>query len=362
MTKWAGLEGTTILLKEFAQRLRELHGAEVIEQAHALFQDDWLSIVPEAAAAASCPHVTALHDATEGGIGEALYEMEAASGLHIQVERDAVPMLPITRLLCSDFGINPFGLIASGILLIGCAPEGKHMLEEALAKQNIAFSWIGKAQETPAEGFSTLPRFARDEILKARLLESMEACIFDMDGTVIDSKYDWAAMRAHLGVTGGSIIEHLNNLEGEEKDRKMAELHRIESAVSLAAHVKHGAADLLAFLKKKGIKTALVTNNSDENTTFLIEKFGLAFDLVITRDSGLYKPSGAPIAQAARRLGVRPEKTLCVGDSLYDILACRDAGCAWVCILFDEKKLYAPHADLDFPDIESLTRYLRLVL
>ncbi len=362
LTKFAGMEGTGILLKEFEQRLRELHGPSLFEQAKELLHEESLSIVPESLAAAACPFVTALHDVTEGGIGEAIHEMEMASGLHINVDADSISVHPVTKILCSDFGMNPFGLIGSGSLLIGCSLKGKDALEEALYREGIPFSWIGKAEIPANKVSSTIPRFERDEILKAWLLEGMEACIFDMDGTVIDSKYDWVAMRSMFGVASGSIIEHLNNLEGSEKETKLAELHEIERSASLIAHLKDGATELLALLKSKGIKTALVTNNSDENAHYLIDKFDLAFDVVLTRDSGLFKPSGAPVAEAVRRLGARPDKTLCIGDSLYDILACRDAGCAWVCIIFDEKHLYTGQADFDFPDIQGLIRYLSLTL
>jgi HAD superfamily hydrolase (TIGR01549 family) len=375
MTKWAGLEGTAILLNEFEHRLRELHGPQIFEETRRILGDNWLSIVPEAMVATANPHVTSLHDITEGGIGEALHEMEAASGLCIEVDPARIPILPATKLLCSDFGMNPFGLIGSGSLLVGCAPEGKEAIEKALEEKGIRFAWIGKTSigdttgvMSPISGGETsavmcptdVPRFERDEILKAWMLEGIEACVFDMDGTMIDSKYDWAAMREQFGVSSGSIIEHLNNLEGEEKVTKLAELHEIERSASLVAHVKDGAADLLALLKEKGIKTALVTNNSDANAHYLIEKFGLAFDVTLTRDSGLYKPSGAPIAEAVRRLGATPDRTLCVGDSLYDILACRDAGCARVCILYDDKRIYTATSDLHFPDIESFIRYLRI--
>jgi len=362
MTKWTGLEGTLILLNEFKEHLLEIHGPEIFREPDKVFGEDWLSIVPEATAAAECPHVTALHDITEGGIGEALHELASAAGLSIQVNADSIPILQETKLLCSDLGMNPFGLIGSGSLLIGCTAQGKEELEKAFASLGIPFSWIGEAGAAEGKPASTLPRFERDEILKAWLLEDMEACIFDMDGTLIDSDYNWLAVRTALGVDGISILDELNNLEGEESEEKWAKLREIERKATVAARVRPGASDLLALMAEKGIRTALVTNNSDENVSYLLEKFGLSFDVVLSRDSGLYKPSGEPLSEAARRMDATPEKTLCVGDSPYDIISCRDAGCGWVCILFDEQGRCGHEADLQFPDVHGFIRYLRIVL
>ena len=125
MTKWTGLEGTSILLGEFGELLHEIHGSSQFRKLDSIFNKDWLSIMPEAAIATACPHVTSLHDVTEGGVGEALHEMATASGLHIKVDPNCIPLLPETELLCSDFGIDPFGLIGSGSMLIGCASEAK---------------------------------------------------------------------------------------------------------------------------------------------------------------------------------------------------------------------------------------------
>ena len=129
-----------------------------------------------------------------------------------------------------------------------------------------------------------------------------------------------------------------------------------------AARLKHGAPALLAFLRTRGMRTALVTNNTRENTRLLLNKFDLSFDLILTRDDGLHKPSGAPLEEALRRLGAAPERTLCVGDSHFDLLAGRAAGCRWVCILHDREGTYRAEADLHFPDLPSFQQYLEVAL
>ncbi len=199
-----------------------------------------------------------------------------------------------------------------------------------------------------------------DEILKTGPLADVEAVIFDMDGTLVDSHYDWPAIRRELGIDAPSLIDALNDLEGEEREAKWRRLDDIERRASAEATLRDGVDELLTFLRRRRIPAALVTNNSESNTALLLERFGLAFDLVLTRDDGLWKPSGAPVAEAIRRLGVPAGRCLKVGDSHVDVAAARDAGCGRLVILHD--RTGALEADLKFPDVPAFLRYLRLVL
>ena len=208
---------------------------------------------------------------------------------------------------------------------------------------------------------ATLPRFARDELLKAGVMAGIEALIFDMDGTLVASAYDWPAIRRRLGVEGPSIIDALNGLPEPERGRRWSELEAIESQASERAELHDGAFELLELVRSHGLATALVTNNTAANTEPLLARFGLRFDVILTRDSGLWKPSGAPLAEAARRLGVAPQRCLGVGDSHYDLLAARDAGLAAVCMLHDGAGRHDGEAELAFADIPSFIRYLTLV-
>ncbi len=362
MTRWAGLEGTTILLTELGGRLRALHGNEVLEGADEILDSDWLLVAPEALQAAACQGVTALHDVTEGGVGEALYEMARASGIGIDVERPAIPVLPVTTTICSDLGLDPLGLIGSGSLIVGCDPDGAAEIETVFSANGIPFTWIGHAVATD-EGFrTTVPRFPRDELIKTTLMRGIEAVIFDMDGTLVDSSYDWPTIRHHLGVTGASIIDDLNGLPEPDRSRRWAELEAIEETATARATLHEGARELLEVLAQHHRSTALVTNNSDANVRRLLDRFGLHFDVIVNRDSGLWKPSGAPVKEAVRQLGVAPGRCLGVGDSRYDILAAREAGLSGICVLHDDAGHHDGEADLSFEDIPRFIHYLNIVL
>jgi haloacid dehalogenase superfamily, subfamily IA, variant 3 with third motif having DD or ED/haloacid dehalogenase superfamily, subfamily IA, variant 1 with third motif having Dx(3-4)D or Dx(3-4)E len=157
--------------------------------------------------------------------------------------------------------------------------------------------------------------------------------IFDLDGTVVENNYDWALIRKTLGVEGGSILSYLDRLPETEKKMKYAQLEEFERQQTRAARLKPGIQEFLAYLKSAGLSTALVTNNNRENTEYLLQKFKLKFDLVITRESGLYKPTGEPFKEVMSRLGVEPEQTVVIGDTHYDLLAAEQAGIARVFIL-----------------------------
>lgn len=167
MTKWAGLEGISILLGDMEEQCRKILGEEDFRRAREFFAKDFISVVPEARAAACVPSVSALHDVTEGGVGEALHELASASGTSLEISREKIPILPETEKICASFNMDPLGLIGSGALLVGCRPDGKGPLEKALSKISVQFTWIGIAKKAAGLPSSGLPRFERDEILKA---------------------------------------------------------------------------------------------------------------------------------------------------------------------------------------------------
>ncbi len=115
LTKAAGLEGTAILAADRAPFLSSRISSDDLSRASNYLAE--ISIVPEARAAHSAG-VTAMHDATEGGVLGALAELSAASNHGVEVDLDRIPIRPETRLICNAFGIDPYGLISSGALVI----------------------------------------------------------------------------------------------------------------------------------------------------------------------------------------------------------------------------------------------------
>lgn len=169
----------------------------------------------------------------------------------------------------------------------------------------------------------------------------LRGVIFDMDGTVVDVSYDWDEIRAELATQGRPILAFLSSLEEPERSEKWRVLERYEDEATMKARLKPGMAEFLNFLGEKRIKKALVTNNSKKNVDFLLKKFNLEFDCVVSRESGLWKPSGAPFLAVLDRLALKREECCVVGDSHFDLKAANEAGISCVFILSEDKERFA---------------------
>ena len=140
VTKWAGLEGTSILAIEMAAVLSTRFSESFIRRAQNF--DSLLSVLPEAEVAV-LSGVDAMHDVTEGGIFGALWEMAESSGVGLEIELKKIPLKQETVEICEFFGISPYELISSGSMLMA-AKDGNQLVLE-LQKAGIAAVVIGKA-------------------------------------------------------------------------------------------------------------------------------------------------------------------------------------------------------------------------
>ncbi len=174
LTKELAVEGAALLAEELGERLRAL-GMSVAELDACRALRERASILPEARIACRFAGVRAMHDVTEGGLAAALRELAAAAGRGVLVRRDHILVSAETRRVCALLGADPLGLIASGSLLVCCAPEETPALLAALAAAGVPAADIGALTE---EGGGVValerdrpapwPEFATDEA--ARLL------------------------------------------------------------------------------------------------------------------------------------------------------------------------------------------------
>lgn len=139
ITKWIGLEGTSIIAKEKEAELLTRYPRSLVDEAKGF--DRYLSVLPEAATAVKSG-VSAMHDVTEGGIFGALWEMAESAGVGLEIDLKKIPIRQETVEVCEFFDVNPYELISSGSMLMAAA-DGNGLVR-ALEAQGIPAVCVGK--------------------------------------------------------------------------------------------------------------------------------------------------------------------------------------------------------------------------
>ena len=142
VTKWIGIEGTSIIAKEKEKELLERFSQAFVDTAKGF--DQYLSVLPDSRIAVE-HGVSAMHDVTEGGIYGALWEVAEASGIGLEIDLKAIPIRQETIEICEYFELNPYYLISSGCMLM--AADQGHDLVRKLEAAGIPAAVIGKATD-----------------------------------------------------------------------------------------------------------------------------------------------------------------------------------------------------------------------
>lgn len=142
VTKWIGLEGTSIIAKEKEAELLTRYPKALVDEAKGF--DRYLSVLPEAATAVKSG-VSAMHDVTEGGIFGALWEMAESAGVGLEIDLKKIPIRQETVEVCEFFDVNPYELISSGSMLMA-ASDGNGLVR-ALEAEGIPAVCIGKVTD-----------------------------------------------------------------------------------------------------------------------------------------------------------------------------------------------------------------------
>ena len=186
---------------------------------------------------------------------------------------------------------------------------------------------------------------------------TLRAALFDMDGTLIDSKIGWLELREEIDLPwdGRPLLAQLAELGEDERAKGLEVLHRWESRGAAISELIDGAEDILNLLRAHGVACALVTNNSRANADVALERHGLAFDAVLTRDDGEVKPAPDLVLEALRRLGAEPKQAVFLGDAHLDLLAAQAAGIPRTILIGtpDWMQQYIP-AGVEYTAVEKL--------
>jgi HAD superfamily hydrolase (TIGR01509 family) len=180
---------------------------------------------------------------------------------------------------------------------------------------------------------------------------ALRAVIFDLDGTLVDSRLDFAAMRRELDAPEGiGLLEYMESLIDEsERQRAMDVIHTHELAGAAAATWMPGADRVLKGLHERGTPTAIVTRNSREAARLTMERLAMPDIPLMAREDAAPKPDPEALLALATRWDIAPRHCAYVGDFRFDVEAAERAGMVPV--------LYLADADLD-PEFEGRVHVL----
>jgi hydrogenase maturation factor len=174
MTKWVGLEGTTTIARQLPDESLQVLGTRSFDEVLSWLDTPGISIVEEGRALEGLP-LTSGHDPTEGGVAMGIQEICRRSGTGGVVRSEALPIREETRLLCDRFGLDPLGLLSSGVFLFTAERTVAEIACSELDARGIACARIGEILP-PGAGVwlekdgsrHALPFSEQDEIVKLR--------------------------------------------------------------------------------------------------------------------------------------------------------------------------------------------------
>ncbi len=146
------IEGAALVAREFPESLLAADvPKEIVARAAGYLDDPGISILRAARAVRDIDGVHAMHDPTEGGVACGLWELAHAAGVAIKVDLGSIPESAAGGAVCRALGLDPLATLASGALLIGCAPCATASCLECLKSVGVPCARIGGVEEGPAE-------------------------------------------------------------------------------------------------------------------------------------------------------------------------------------------------------------------
>ncbi len=194
------------------------------------------------------------------------------------------------------------------------------------------------------------------------MIKKPEMVLIDVDGTLVDSVPDLAycvdEMLKAVGMQphGEAEVRHwvgngverlvrrglIGQLNGEPDDELFAQAYPIftelyKENTSKRSTLYPGVKEGLDYLRDSGYKLGCVTNKAEAFTHPLLKDLGLFdyFESIVSGDTlEKKKPDPLPLLYSSETLGVSPENSLMLGDSISDVKAARAAGFQIICMSY----------------------------
>ncbi|MET3616548.1 hydrogenase maturation factor [Peptoniphilus olsenii] len=144
ISKYIGIEGSSIIYHDLYDEQKILSKNE---KKFANELNNFISVMEESKLA-SYYNVKYMHDITEGGIYGAIWESSKAINMGIDIDKNKIPILDLTRKLCEYYKINPYKLISSGSMLMIFNPKDYNEFKKEASFTNIKVTEIGSITNT----------------------------------------------------------------------------------------------------------------------------------------------------------------------------------------------------------------------
>jgi len=155
----------------------------------------------------------------------------------------------------------------------------------------------------------------------------LRALAFDLDGTLIDSKIDFQAMREELGLLHDEpVLEAIATWPANKQQWGFDIVHRHETLGAQNSTAVVGAKSFIELARSHNIPCAVFTRNSRQTALWSLELHQIPFDLLLSRDDAKPKPDPDGLWQIASHFELNVNELLFVGDYLYDLQAGLRAG------------------------------------
>ncbi len=190
---------------------------------------------------------------------------------------------------------------------------------------------------------------------------AIRGIIFDLDGTLVDSKLDFEAIRRDMGLPSQTpILEALQGTTpGPDLERMHAVLHSHELRSAELATLFEGVTEFLQWVDEQPWQRAILTRNSRICTDLVLDRLKLRFSHVLTREDAAPKPDPEGLLAICRAWNLPPAEVVFCGDYLFDLQAGRRAGMRTILFAPGPVPEFADQADLVLRTFQSAAGDLR---
>ena len=210
------------------------------------------------------------------------------------------------------------------------------------------------------------------------------AVVFDLDGTLIDSRGTIVTACNHALEWAGHVALPADVIAGFVGDGARNLMTRALGADALPADVDAALVEFLRYYEAHPVAgttwmpaaretldaladhpLALVTNKARGVALLVLEALGVVsrFASIVAGGDGPLKPDPAPIRRAISAMRATAEHTWVVGDGVQDVLAGRAAGCKTAAVsggFTSESKLRSAGPDVFLQSVAELLPLLEL--